>query len=354
MTFTPIDVPVYILAFQSFTVSLYLLFTNSGQKLGNRLFSFFFMIIFLRIVFYYARGIDPFMGRISYALAFLYGPIVWLYIKCLTGKSKLQKSDAYHLAPVILAFVFFELIRDQYELSELLIALSFSSYTLFAYSDVRSFVRKNKAFEANLRYLLTGWLKITLFACFAIAFFSLLTSMFQFWNNFKLVQVGFLAQTTTWLIVVNIFIYHGIPSLDDLMEDKTSKKEVDNKYKSSPLSEEEIEYYSNEILKLLESDKIYQDPTVSLTHIAERISLTTKSTSQVVNEGLETNFSDLINSYRLKHAQNLLVTKNNQEMNITQILYEAGFNSKTSFYNYFKRKTGTSPKDYRARYLTDH
>src|SRR5208337_2704964 len=52
----------------------------------------------------------------------------------------------------------------------------------------------------------------------------------------------------------------------------------------------------------------------------------------------------LINQYRLKHAAYLL---KNTDMNVSEVIYETGFNSRSYFYKSFNELYHCSPKDYK-------
>jgi len=49
----------------------------------------------------------------------------------------------------------------------------------------------------------------------------------------------------------------------------------------------------------------------------------------------------------VEKAMKLLRETTNRELTIQQILYEVGFNSKSSFNTAFKKHAGVTPKDYR-------
>ena len=56
-----------------------------------------------------------------------------------------------------------------------------------------------------------------------------------------------------------------------------------------------------------------------------------------------TNFSSLLKSNKMKYSLNLLRAK---KLSLTQISFELGFNSASSFSRAFKKWTGISPSDY--------
>jgi AraC-like DNA-binding protein len=71
--------------------------------------------------------------------------------------------------------------------------------------------------------------------------------------------------------------------------------------------------------------------------------------SQAINDGMKKNFYDLVNSYRVEEAKRLLMDEKNNNFTILSVGFEAGFNSKTTFNTVFKKFTGLTPTEFRAR-----
>nr|WP_320000773.1 helix-turn-helix domain-containing protein [uncultured Draconibacterium sp.] len=61
---------------------------------------------------------------------------------------------------------------------------------------------------------------------------------------------------------------------------------------------------------------------------------------------INTNF---VNEYRIEKAMELLASNDRKEYTILKILYEVGFNSKSSFNTAFKKHTGLTPTEYRQK-----
>ena len=72
--------------------------------------------------------------------------------------------------------------------------------------------------------------------------------------------------------------------------------------------------------------------------------------SQLLNDSLGQNFSEFINGYRIKEAERLL-TSDNEDIKVIEVAYQCGFNTKTAFYNSFRKKNGVSPLLFRKTYL---
>ena len=68
--------------------------------------------------------------------------------------------------------------------------------------------------------------------------------------------------------------------------------------------------------------------------------------SQLLNEGFQQNFSEFVNGYRLKTFKNKVADPKLQHLTLLALAYESGFNSKTVFNTFFKKKMGMTPRTY--------
>ena len=117
------------------------------------------------------------------------------------------------------------------------------------------------------------------------------------------------------------------------------------KYVKSGLTQKEAVEIKKKILLAFEEDKLFKDSTISLNELSRHVEKDRYKVSQVLNEYLQQSFYSLLNRYRIQEAQELLLT--NPLLSVKAVMYEVGFNSKTSFYGAFKKETGLSPNDYR-------
>ncbi|NCO02975.1 MAG: AraC family transcriptional regulator [Alphaproteobacteria bacterium] len=112
---------------------------------------------------------------------------------------------------------------------------------------------------------------------------------------------------------------------------------------SGSLNESEIAY-AKKIMDLLEIEKIYQEPSYGRSHLAAEIGVTESSLSKIVNGYFEKTVPQLLNTYRIKDAKQLLLQT---DADLGVISKEAGFNSISTFNRYFKELEGVSPSVYR-------
>lgn len=101
----------------------------------------------------------------------------------------------------------------------------------------------------------------------------------------------------------------------------------------------------DQIAQHMASEQSYLDPELTLQKLALQVNLPEKEVSQLINQHAGKHFFDYINDFRIADAKVLLTQK--KDLTVLEILYEVGFNSKSSFYTAFKKVTGTTPTVYR-------
>jgi AraC-like DNA-binding protein len=117
--------------------------------------------------------------------------------------------------------------------------------------------------------------------------------------------------------------------------------------KKSPKLELELEL-SMDWAKLeakIKSEKLYRDPDLTLIGVAQRMGLTRNRISLAVNKATGLNFNDYINSLRIEEFASLMSSPGTTET-ILSAAFEAGFNSKSTFYAAFKKRKGGSPSEF--------
>ncbi|WP_309641474.1 helix-turn-helix transcriptional regulator [Flavobacterium sp.] len=98
---------------------------------------------------------------------------------------------------------------------------------------------------------------------------------------------------------------------------------------------------------LLIDKKYFLDPELTLDKIADELNLSKSHLSRLINKELQTSFPDYINQLRIKEAQYYLKHPDFSNYTLVAIGLEAGFASKTTFNNTFKKVTGMTPSEYK-------
>ncbi|MDG1332402.1 MAG: helix-turn-helix domain-containing protein [Crocinitomicaceae bacterium] len=104
--------------------------------------------------------------------------------------------------------------------------------------------------------------------------------------------------------------------------------------------------YLDEIDLFFREEKPYLDSGFNQRKLFDQTGIPIHQISSVINTEYKMNFSDYVNSYRIDFAKELLSNFDDKKETIENVAFDAGFNSKASFYRAFKRHTSTTPKDF--------
>jgi len=99
---------------------------------------------------------------------------------------------------------------------------------------------------------------------------------------------------------------------------------------------------------LVEIEKVYSDPDITLNVLAEKMSIAPYQLSQLLNEKLDRHFADFINSHRIEEVKRILQSPRGARRKISSIAGEVGFNTMAAFYKAFKKFTGMTPTQYKS------
>jgi AraC-like DNA-binding protein len=98
------------------------------------------------------------------------------------------------------------------------------------------------------------------------------------------------------------------------------------------------------IEKLLDLDKVYQEPTYARSDLARECDASEMLISRVINVHFQKSFPQIMNERRIEDAKRLL---SETDAAVKVVSEEVGFNSLPSFNRVFKDLTGESPGQYR-------
>jgi AraC-like DNA-binding protein len=126
--------------------------------------------------------------------------------------------------------------------------------------------------------------------------------------------------------------------------------EEKSKYAQSKLTKHESEKHVEQLLQFMKKSKPYLEPSLSLTELAENLDIHPRYLSQEINDTLNQNFYDFVNSYRVEEAKKFFSDPVTRKKTVLEILYEVGFNSKSVFNNAFKKQTGITPTQFKKNH----
>lgn len=164
-----------------------------------------------------------------------------------------------------------------------------------------------------------------------------------------------------WLamaVLIYLFGHIGVYKYGIISERKKIRKylEANYQFKSietnfKPSESNSFNQYIEKLKDLFNNEKIYLDSNLNLERISQYLQLSPTYLSKIIHTELQTSLPEFINQYRVEEAKRNLINSEFSKYTILSIGLEAGFNSKSSFYNTFKKHTGKTPVEYRNQHL---
>lgn len=124
-------------------------------------------------------------------------------------------------------------------------------------------------------------------------------------------------------------IYHSSPSTNKSIVNDTS-----------------LAAYSQQLTAIMEEEKLYLNPDLNLKLLAQYLQVSEKVCSRVLSQGLQSNFNQVINGYRIEAFKDKIRNGAHKEYTLTSIAYDCGFDSKSTFNRAFKLVTDMPPSQF--------
>lgn len=363
-----------IVAFHGMILSAFFFIRKEGRKKPNTLLAIFLFLFSFNLVanvLYWSNYnlVFPHLVGIAQTFNFLYGPLLYFYVlDILYPQREWKTADLVHLLPFVV-FVFWMMpfylqsgaekaaylqqvpkLSDEAGLSMgTLILVTVKSGFMIGYSTAVFYLiyqkrnRFGKFIFNDFPRATYRWLTIT-----GISFVGYIISYVSY---FVLVEtIDFQIEYDYMISFAMSFFIFGIGYMALLkpvyLEMAHNGK---TKYDSSSLSFEDSEQYLEKLLEHMSREKPYLDGDLKLADLADQLSISSHHLSQVINERLDKNFFEFINTYRIEEAKKILNDPEKKDFKILRVAFESGFNNKTTFNNAFKNEVGTTPSKFRKR-----
>jgi AraC-like DNA-binding protein len=104
------------------------------------------------------------------------------------------------------------------------------------------------------------------------------------------------------------------------------------------------------ILKALEEEKLFRQNGMTLNNFAAMVNLSPKMLSLVINREFGKGYNEFLNQYRIEYAISKIEEGYLDDYTLEALGEISGFNSRTTFFNAFKKEMGYSPSEYWKKY----
>lgn len=210
-------------------------------------------------------------------------------------------------------------------------------YIIFAIIRLHQFTLQLKYSYASLDKINLTWLRILLYSYLVAWLITLIVYIMQ-WILVNPPVILSIIVFLFFLAFFNIIVFKALTTPEIFNNPELLIRE-----KKRSLSESKREQYLMKLEKYVQEHKPYLSSTINLNELADMVDIPPRSLSEVLNDSLNQNFFDFINTYRINEAEQLLTNSKDISITVSEILYDVGFNSKSAFYSAFKKYKGYSP-----------
>lgn len=351
-----------IAAVQGYFIAAVLAAWKRGNRRANRLLAvlmLLFAVTLSEYVLYWTNYIFryPHVANLSAHFPYLFGPIIGLYLRTIYEDKPLSRADWLHLVPFALA-----------------VAVFAPWYGLDAESK-RAILIDGRQFPVPMWLIrVVMWLRIVHLITYGI------------WNVLYIRRQPKVGATTRWALLLNgfflgftaaytsYFILVRFPFFDSAWDYHISaamtafiyliayagyaqpavfegfnwnEPAAPAKYRNSGLTPDASRSLLQQLVQIMENEKLYRDPELSLDALAGKLGASKHYVSQVINEHLGGSFFEYVNQLRIREAKRLLAETRRRDLHVIEAAYQVGFNNKVSFNAAFKKATGMTPTEYR-------
>jgi AraC-like DNA-binding protein len=367
--------PVFYLAgiFIAF-FSSFLILGKAKKIMADYVLAFWFMVIGIHLIFFMLLWSEtylkfPYFLGIEIPFPLVHGPMLYLYVLCLTGSAPKRHIWVFHMIPVFSIYLmlmnFFLLSSEEkikiyqqgggvYKMLrtyiKVLIVLSGIVYVGLSINAVRKYRTKISGLYSNTEKINLNWVYYLIAGIALIWFAVILKNDFLI---FSLVTVFIVVAAYFGISSVRILDYQ-IPETSEITENPMDTSPVAiSKYEKNFAGEETIQNIHTRLVILMDAEKLYKNPELNLNYVAKLLDVHPNTLSQTINFIENKNFYDFINSRRIEEFKRIALLPENAKYTILSLALESGFNSKTSFNRNFKKFMHSSPREFLKSHKVD-
>ncbi len=304
--------------------------TRLSTKLSNRLLAALLLFLSIRmggciagLIYSELEFVGLYLGAIAFAVV---GPLHYFYLNSLWNPAfRLLPKHGLHLLSVLIILIPIPILTIEIAfglyLFALLTMLIYVILGLIRFKKTNSFNKMDNIrwrWTRNFNLGMAGLL--TLFISQSFFFDSTIYQGIIIGSTFVLYFL-------TLVAVKNVKLFMYEPRVKNTMP--------------------QVEQLGKRIEETLQNEEIFTNPLMSVSLLAKQLEVPSYLVSLAVNSYTEKSFPELINTYRIKKAEQLLLDPTKSHFTIESIAYESGFSALSAFYTSFKKVHQKTPKTFR-------
>jgi len=344
MQFNPNEIVQLFVGIQSLLFA-FILLTDRGKKRRVNYFlaAFLMMLACQMLLILSEKWLEDFsfLSHFLCLFGFAYGPLLYFYTLHMVFRDhELRPKHLWHALPFSIIFISSLLGYGLCFKFGSMLYISLLIYVVLSIRQILAYRQVVKNTRSALDKINLSWLQWTLI----IFTITLLVDIYShFYEEIEPIP-GISIVNVSLLILINGVFYKGLRQPEIFQGISKEDQPLAKKSGSDPAA---FEKEATKLCTYFEEHHAFRDPDLTLAQLAEALDMPVRRLSEVINRYFEQNFMDFVNSHRIAYAQQRLRAPKEAKETIAEVMYDAGFNSKSSFNTLFKQRTGKTPSEFK-------
>lgn len=366
------------------------LLAQRNNRTANRLLAALMaaFTIYLAATVYYATGlvrVFPHFFGVSYQMPWVFGPLVYLYAVAASDRSwRFEPKTLLHFLPVAINTLatspyYFMSGAEKLAMldrwisgdipSQLAMLDPFKYVSGIAYSVatvlyLRRHRRQVEHSYSNTARVNLRWLRGLTIAAFGIWLLAVTLRLGGVDTPVRDEHISLAMAVLVYAIGYmglrqpEVFRYETaeypvpvvpVAAAPGLPPDEPEPDEVQptSRYEHSGLGDIEAQRLKNALLAIMDREQPWKVSELTLADLAARLHSTPHKLSEVLNAQIGQTFYDFVNGYRVREVQRRIKAGETRARKMLALAMDAGFASKSTFNQAFKKHTSQTPSDFR-------
>jgi AraC-like DNA-binding protein len=374
------DILFMLVLFLLLFISIFLFTSEKGKRISNILIGSFFLVVCLNLTDSFLLLKQVYFQYPGWALwgsnlLLLCGPFIFLYTQSVIYKDfNFTKRKFLHFIPFLIFFTVSEIsylaagystqieildkiierkIPAAVYIGSLIIYVHFFSYLFLSIRLIKKYELAASNQYSAAQKVTVNWLKTTIWFFLALMLVSAINSYLSFQSVIQayFFVLSFMIFLLLLFIIFMLFKALRNPGIFSVWNEQEIEEAIQTPKYISSVQNNEKQLILEKLQQHMQSAKPYLEPELTLDELATQLSVKPKILSQTINELLHQNFFEFVNHYRIDEAKRLFTNPKDKKITVLEVMYEVGFNSKSSFNTIFKKNTGLTPSEYKKNHF---
>jgi AraC-like DNA-binding protein len=285
------------------------------------------------VYYYFDHGVDRLILQIGLSACLFIGPLFFLFLKATIQKERTYlRNDLLTLSILLLAIITVGVLYPYRQFPEFwnqyFVKTIYAIWAIGVISGV--YISRRRIFDAFKFSKLASFGKDQVLIIVLAVVFITTTYQFAFYiSGFTYIWGAFAFTIFFYYMMINI-VFKNL----DFAQKASSAKPIDN-----------AQGLKSQVDQLMLKGELYLNPKLKLDDLAQAVKLDRNTLSRLLNEEYPFGFSNYVNEFRVEKAKELILSR--QDLSLEGIGYEAGFNSKSSFFSAFKKIALCTPSQFK-------